>query len=80
MEVKVSDIINAYIEDPVTEKIWTIMSPEFGEYQGNVNMIVRGLYILNSFGAALFNHLAGCMNHVGYTICLENNDLYPSVG
>jgi hypothetical protein len=30
LEVKVGDVLNAYITAPVKEKLWTILGPEFG--------------------------------------------------
>ena len=30
LDVKVGDVLNAYIAAPVTEKIWTVLRPEFG--------------------------------------------------
>ena len=31
LEVKLGDILNAYAQAPVTEKMWTTLGPEFGE-------------------------------------------------
>ncbi len=31
LDVKTGDIMNAYITAPVTEKVWTILGPEFGD-------------------------------------------------
>ena len=30
LEVKFGDVLNAYITAPITEKVWTILGPEFG--------------------------------------------------
>jgi hypothetical protein len=38
---------------PITEKVWTVLDPELGD----------------DTGAALRNHLAECMNHVGWKPC-----------
>ena len=56
--VKVADIQNAYLTAPVTEKIWTVLRPEFGEESGRKAIVVRALYGLNSAGAAFQNNLA----------------------
>ena len=55
--VKVADIQNAYIMEPVTEKIWTVLGPEFGEYSGRKAIVVQSLYGLNIAGAPFWNHL-----------------------
>ena len=33
LEVKVADILSAYVTAPIQEKIWSILEPEFGEDQ-----------------------------------------------
>jgi hypothetical protein len=30
LEIKVGDVLNAYITTPVKEKVWTILGPKFG--------------------------------------------------
>ena len=30
LEVKVGDVLNAYITAPITKKVWTTLGPEFG--------------------------------------------------
>jgi hypothetical protein len=52
LEVKVGDVLNAYITAPVKEKVWTILGPEFGLDSGKSAVIVRALYGLRSAGAA----------------------------
>jgi hypothetical protein len=36
LEVKVGDVLNAYITTPVKEKVWTILGPKFGHDAGGV--------------------------------------------
>ena len=76
LEVKVADIMNAYVTAPTEEKIWTILGPEFGNDQGKKAVIVRALYGLKSAGASFRHHLADCMQHLGYTPCLADPDLW----
>ena len=52
LEVKVGDVLNAYITAPVKEKVWTVLGPEFGPDAGRSAIIVRALYGLKSAGAA----------------------------
>jgi hypothetical protein len=75
LQVKVSDIENAYITAPCTEKIRTVLGPEFGS-AGKSAIVVRALYGLKSAGASLHNHLADCMTHIGFTPCLADPDLW----
>jgi len=48
LDVKVADIMNAYVTAPTEEKIWTILGPEFGDDQGKKSLIICALYGLNS--------------------------------
>jgi hypothetical protein len=52
LNVKVGDVLNAYITAPITEKVWTVFGPEFGIDAGKSAVIVRALYGLKSAGAA----------------------------
>jgi len=64
LEVKASDIQNAYLTAPCTEKVWTILGVEFGEDAGKRAIIVRALYGLRVSGASFMSHLASCMRHM----------------
>jgi hypothetical protein len=70
------DFENAYMTAPITEKVWTVLCPEFGEDAGKRVLIVRALYGLKSDGAAFINHLASCMDHFRWKPCLADQDLW----
>ena len=76
LEVKTSDIQNAYLTAPCQEKIWTTLGPEFGPDAGKRAVIVRALYGLKSAGASFRNHLASCLRHMGYVPCRADADLW----
>jgi hypothetical protein len=77
LQVKSSDIENAYLTAPASEKIWTVLGPEFGEDAGKKRaLIVRSLYGLKSSGASFRNHLADCMRHLGWQSCLADPDVW----
>jgi hypothetical protein len=77
LEVKASDIQNAYLTAPLlTEKIWTVCGPEFGEDQGKNAVVVRALYGLKSAGHDYGVHIAQCMVHLGYTPCEADRDVW----
>ena len=65
LQVKVGDILNAYITAPVKEKVWTVLGPEFGPDAGKSAIIVRALYGVKSAGAAFCTHLASFMRQMG---------------
>ena len=75
LEVKSGDILNAYVQVPVTEKVWTTLGPEFSKDARKTAVIVRALYGLKSAGAAFRSHLARCMESMGYQSCKADLDL-----
>jgi hypothetical protein len=52
LEVKVGDVLNAYITAPVKKKVLSILGPKFGLDSGKSAVIVCALYGLKSAGAA----------------------------
>ena len=76
LEVKTSDVQNAYLTAPCAEVIHTMPGAEFGEDEGRTAIIVQALYGLASAGASFRNHLADCMWHLGYMSCLAGPDLW----
>ena len=76
LEVKVGDVMNAYITAPCSEKIWTKLGPEFGSDAGKRAIVVRALYGLKSSGVAFRKHLGECMHGLGYKPCLADPDLW----
>jgi len=76
LEVKVGDVLNAYVTAPITEKVWTVLGAEFGSDAGKSAIIVRALYELKSAGAAFHAHLASFMRQMGYTSCKADPDLW----
>ena len=76
LEVKTSDIQNAYLTAPCSENVHTTLGTEFGENIGQTAIIVRALYGLASSGASFRNHLEDYMNHLGYKSCLADPDLW----
>jgi hypothetical protein len=76
LDVNMADIENAYLTEPITEKVWTVLGPEFGDDAGKRALIVRALYGLKSSGAAFRNHLAECMKHLGWHPCRDDRELW----
>jgi hypothetical protein len=76
LEVKIGNVLNAYITAPVTKKVWTVLGPEFGNDAGKTAIIVHALYGLKSAGTAFRAHLASFMRQMGYTSCKADPDLW----
>ena len=76
LEMKTSDIQNAYLTAPCSEKVHTTLGTEFGENKGKTTVIVRSLYGLASSGESFRNPLADCMCHLGYKSGLADPGLW----
>jgi hypothetical protein len=72
----VADISNAYLTAPTTERVWTVLGPEWGADAGKRAVIVRALYGLKSSGAAYRNHLASYLRSLNFTSCLADADVW----
>jgi hypothetical protein len=53
-----------------------VLGPEFGDNAGKRSLIKRAIYGLKSAGVAFRNHLASCMDHLGWKPCLIDRDLW----
>lgn len=52
LEVKTSNVQNAYLTAPISEKIWTLLGPKWGEHTGKkAKIIVQALNGLKSSAA-----------------------------
>jgi hypothetical protein len=76
LDVKMAEIDNAYLTAPITENVWTVLGPEFGDDTGKCALIVRALYGLKSASVAFKNHPDECMNHLGWSPCRADRDLW----
>ena len=76
LEVKLDNILNAYIQAPIIEKVWTTLGPDYGKETRKTAVIVRIFFGLKSAGAAFRNHLARCMESLGYESCKADPDLW----
>ena len=67
--------MNAYITDPIKEKVWTTSKPEFGNDAGKQALIVGAQYGLKYAGADFCDHLDRFMQGLGYEPCIAKPDL-----
>ena len=66
LEVKTSDIQDAYLTAPCSEKVHTKLGTKFDENKGQAAINVRALYGLTLSGANFRIPLADFMYHLGY--------------
>ena len=77
IDVVASDIQNAYLQAPSSQKHFIICGVEFGlENIGKIALIRRALYGGKSAGRDFRNHLRACMSHLGFTPCLADPDVW----
>jgi hypothetical protein len=76
LKVKAANILNAYISAPFKEKVWYALGPEFGSNAGKSAITIGALYGLKSAGAAFHAPLVDCMQHLSYTSCPADPDLW----
>jgi hypothetical protein len=60
----------------ITEKVWTVFGPEFGDDAGKHALI----YGFKSSGTVLMHHLAECMNCLGWKSRHADRDLWIKAG
>ena len=76
LEVKASDIQNAYLTTPCADNILMICGSEFVYQARKRAFITRALYGLKSAGASFQNHLSDCMRHLEFKKYLADPDLW----
>lgn len=77
LQVYAADIRNAYLQAPSSQKDYIICGPEFGlEHQGKRAKIHRALYGGKAAGRDFRNHLRSCMEHLNYTSCVADPDVW----
>ena len=76
LEVKTDDVENSHITALITEKLWTVLGPEFGADADKRVIIVQALCRLKSTGTACRAHLTYMMPVIGYGPYMVNQDLW----
>ena len=61
LEVKSGDILNAFVQLPVKEKVWTMLDPDFDHDSSKTAVISRASYCLKLGGVAFRSLLFSCM-------------------
>ena len=70
-------IQNSYLQVPTTEKYYGVCSQEFGlENSGKVVIIRRAVCDRKVDSMEFRNNLRSCMEHIGFTPCLADPDVW----
>ena len=77
VSTKASNIRNAYLQAPTSNKNYIICGPEFGiENEGKRAVIVRALYGGKSSGSDFWHHLRSCMDHLDFELSKADTDVW----
>ena len=74
--VNAADILYAYAQALMVEKIWTALGTKSGINARKTVLIVHSFYELNQAVAAFRSHLACCMHELRYESCYAGPDLW----
>ena len=80
LEISMFDIGNTYLMEPVAEKLYTVLGPEFGEDQGKTEIMIRAIYELKTSGAAFRKFFAETLTDLGFASCLADADIWRKKG
>ena len=77
LDICASEIRNAYLQAPLSQKDYIVCGPEFGlENEGKAELIVRALYGGKSDVKDFRNHLILCMKHLQFFSCPADPDVW----
>jgi hypothetical protein len=77
LDVFATDIRNAYLQAPSSQKDYILCGPEFGiENVRKIALIRRALYGGKAAGKDLRNHLRSCMRHLDFVSYPANPDVW----
>ena len=75
-DIHATDIQNAYIQIPTSEKHHVICGPELCEHIGKKALIRRALYGGKSAGRNYWLHLRSCIEFPEYNLCKTDPDIW----
>ena len=78
VDIMASDIRNAYLQAPTSEKHFIVCDVDLHgiEPTGKRSMVVRDLYGGKLLGRYFWMHLRPCMDTLGFTSCFDYPDLW----
>ena len=76
LDVMACAVGNAYFNATCREKIWFVVTPEFGSRQGMVVKVTHGLYDLKSSGASWRSMFNSTILEMGFESTIADPDVY----
>jgi Reverse transcriptase (RNA-dependent DNA polymerase) len=76
LQIRATDIGNAYLEAYTSEKEYVIAGPEFKDHEGHILIISKALYGLRSSGARWHDRFADFVRELGFFPCKAEPDIW----
>ena len=76
LKVLFGDVSNAFVTTTTSEKVYCIVSPEFGQKQGMTVIIEKALYGLTTSAARFHNHLADTFPSLNFNPTRFDHDVW----
>jgi hypothetical protein len=71
LDLWATNIGNAYLEAKMSELLFIIASPEFGDLEGHMLVIYKALYRLRSSGLRWHERFSTCRRDMGFFPCKQ---------
>jgi hypothetical protein len=76
LDLWATDIGNAYLETKMSELLFIIASPEFGDLEGHMLVIYKALYRLCSSGLCWHERFCTCLRDMGFFPCKAKPNIW----
>jgi hypothetical protein len=76
LDLWATDIGNAYLEAKMSELLFIVSSPEFGDLEGHMLVINKVLYGHRSSGLRWHEYFSACLRDMGFVPCKAEPDIW----
>jgi hypothetical protein len=76
LDLWAADIGNTYLEAKMSELLFIVASPEFGDLEGHMLVIYKALYGLCSLGLRWHECFSACLRDMGFFPCKAEPDIW----
>jgi hypothetical protein len=76
LDLWATNIGNAYLEAKMSELLFNLAGPEFGDLEGHMLVIYKALYGLHSSGLRWHERFSACLRDMGFFPCKAELDIW----
>jgi hypothetical protein len=76
LDLWATNIGNTYLEAKMSELLFIIAGPEFGDLEGHLLIIYKALYGLHSSGLRWHERFSACLQDMGFFPCKAEPDIW----